>query len=187
MSVNVYPPPGVAHSSLTGLSANDHPQYALDAAVDADLAAMTVAIGPWTDVILDGDFTTSSATAQDIGLAFTPAANKQYEIHAKLRLRTADVLVGARPGIAWPTGLTDGTAMIHAGAAAPTIGNIAAPLLATALILGSTTDSWPCILHAELSAGASPSGTFKLQLASGTALTNVTVKAGSFLRYREVA
>ena len=33
-------------------------------------------------------------------------------------------------------------------------------------------------------AGASPSGTFRVQLASETAGTNVIMKAGSFIRYR---
>ena len=34
--------------------------------------------------------------------------------------------------------------------------------------------------------GASPSGAFKIQLASETAGTTVTMKAGSWLAYREV-
>jgi hypothetical protein len=33
-------------------------------------------------------------------------------------------------------------------------------------------------------AGATPSGTIKLQLASETAGTTVTIKTGSFLKYR---
>jgi hypothetical protein len=35
-------------------------------------------------------------------------------------------------------------------------------------------------------AGASPSGTVKVQLASETAGTTVTIKAGSYLRYRSI-
>lgn len=42
------------------------------------------------------------------------------------------------------------------------------------------------LLEAYVIAGASPGGTFKLQLASETAGTNVTMKAGSFLKYRTV-
>ena len=147
---------------------------------------------PWTYIKLAADFTTSSATAVDItGMAFTPAANKRYEFEARLRLRTATATVGAKPGLAWPTGFTDGgaeaRAPISATAEVMAFGNPNAAILAAVTALPNTTQSWPGYVGGEIQMGASPSGTVKLQLASETAGTNVTCKAGSWLRYREIA
>lgn len=144
----------------------------------------------WTYVKLFSDFTTSSATAVDItGLAFTPVANTQYEFEALLLCRTPTTLtVGPRPGLAWPTGGTDGVASIEMPTATTTqvllFGNINAALLAAVGGLPNITQSYPARIRGNFMAGASPSGTVKLQLASETAATNVVAKAGSFLRYR---
>lgn len=146
---------------------------------------------PWTYVKLSSDFTTNSATAVDItGLNFTPAANTQYEFEALLLLRTATATVGPRPGLAWPTGGTDGVADIYmptsASAQVLVFGNINAALLAAVGGLPNTTQSWPSRISGTFIAGASPSGTVKMQMASETAGTTVTVKAGSYLRYRTI-
>ena len=146
---------------------------------------------PWTYIKLGSDFVTSSSTAVPItGLAFTPAANTTYEVEAVLFTRTATTTVGPRPGIAWPTGLTDGVATIAQTSSATAKvfanGNIAAALLSPVGGLPNTTQSYPAILSAVFVVGASPSGTFRIQLASETAATNVTVKAGSYLKYRSI-
>lgn len=145
----------------------------------------------WTYVRLTSDFTTSSATAVDVtGLAFTPAASKTYEVRAQFLVRTATTTVGPRPGCAWPTGLTDGVASVYvtssASAQVMTKGNSSAAVLAPVGGLPNTTQSYPGQLDATLVVGASPSGTFKVQLASETAATNVTMNAGSWLAYREI-
>lgn len=145
----------------------------------------------WTYIKLASDFTTSSATAVDVtGLAFTPAANQHYEFEAQLRLRTATATVGPRPGLAWSTGLSDGFAGIDTTSAATTRiltnGNISGALLAAVGGLPTTTGSWPGYIFGNATAGASPSGTIKVQLASETAGTVVTIKAGSFLKYRTI-
>lgn len=144
---------------------------------------------PWVYVVLSSDFPTTSATAVDVtGLAFTPLANTRYEIEGKFMLRTATATVGARPGVAWPTGMTDGVVWIMASTSATGIqqafGNINAAVLNANPGLTNTTQSWPAKLEAILQAGASPSGTFKVQLASETAGTSVTIKANSYIRYR---
>ena len=146
---------------------------------------------PWTYIKLGSDFVTSSATAVDItGMAFTPSANTSYEFEALLLLRTATTTVGPRPGLAWPTGGTDGVARIDmtssATAALIANGSIAASLLVAVGGLPTTTQSYPALVVGMFIAGASPSGTVKLQMASETAGTNVTVKAGSFLKYRSI-
>lgn len=144
---------------------------------------------PWIYVILASDFTTTSATAVDVtGLAFTPAASTKYEFEAVLMTRTATTTVGPRPGLAWPTGMTDGVARIKqtssATAELTTNGNINAALLCAVGGLPTNTLSYPANIKGIVIAGGTPSGTVKVQLASETAGTTVTIKAGSFLKYR---
>lgn len=143
----------------------------------------------WTTVKLANDFTTSSATAVDVtGLAFTPAPNTDYEFEALLLTRTATATVGPRPGLAWPTGGTDGVAMIEQTSSATAKvfahGNINAALLAPVGGLPNTTQSYPARVWGMFRAGANPSGAVQVRLASETAGTVVTVKAGSLLKYR---
>ena len=146
---------------------------------------------PWTYAKLAADFTTSSATAVDVtGLAFTPAASKVYEFRGLLLLRTATTTVGPRPGLAWATGLDDGSVRFMTPSSATanlnTVGNISAPVLVAVGGLPTTTGSWLGKFEGIAVSGGSPSGTIKLQLASETAATNVTAKAGSFIAYREI-
>ena len=146
---------------------------------------------PWTYAKLGSDFVTSSATAVDVtGLAFTPASNTDYEFEAILMVRTATATVGPRPGLAWPTGMTDGVADMFtpsSGTAQTLVfGNIAATMLAAVGGLPNTTSSYIIRVGGVVRAGASPSGTLRLQLASETAGTNVTAKAGSFIKWRTI-
>jgi hypothetical protein len=148
-------------------------------------------VDPWTYIKLSSDFTTGSATAVDVtGLAFTPAANTQYEFEAHLLCRTAAVAAGPRPGVAWPTGGTDGIASIYTPSSTTTEvqqhGNINAAVLGPVGGLPTATQSYGAKILGTFIAGASPSGAVRLQLASETAGTNVTVKAGSFLKYRSI-
>lgn len=162
-----------------------------DAAGTLTVAATGGSSDPWTYVKLGTDFVTISATAVDVtGLAFTPAADKTYEFEAVLRLRTATATVGPRPGLAWPTGTTDGVAGIDMTSSATARllanGNPNAALLAADGGLPNTTRSYPAWIRGNVTMGASPSGTVKVQMATETAGTNVTVKAGSYLKYREI-
>jgi hypothetical protein len=146
---------------------------------------------PWTYIKLANDFTTSSATAVDItGLAFTPAANLQYEFEACLFMRTATATVGPKPGLAWPGGVTDAVADAYASISATVEvqahGNANAALLAASTALANTTQSFSGRLFGSMKMGGSPTGTLKVQLASETAGTNVIAKAGSFLKYRTI-
>lgn len=65
-------------------------------------------------------------------------------------------------------------------------GNINAALLAAVGGLPNTTQSYPSRIRGTFIAGASPSGTVKVKLASETAGTTVTAKAGSFIKWREI-
>lgn len=146
---------------------------------------------PWTYLKLTSDFVTSSATAVDVtGLGFTPAANTDYEFEVLLLCRTATATVGPRAGLAWPTGMSDGVADIFtpsSGTAQTLVfGNIGGAMLAAVGGLPNTTSSYPVRLGGMVRAGASPAGDLRIQMASETAGTNVTVKAGSFLKYRTI-
>lgn len=146
---------------------------------------------PWTYLKLSSNFVTSSGTAVDItGLAFTPVSSVQYEFEAMLLLRTATATVGPRPGLAWPVGGVDGVAQIYmptsATAQVLAFGNINAALLSAVGGLPNTTQSWPSSIKGTVIAGVSPTGNLRLQMASETGGTNVTVMAGSFLKYRVI-
>jgi hypothetical protein len=146
---------------------------------------------PWTYVRLTSDFSTTSASAVDItGLAFTPTVSTRYEVEAVLLVRTATATVGPRPGIAWPSGTVDGVADVRVASSAvaevQAKGNVNAALLAPVGGLPNTTQSWPAFLQAGFGVNGSVSGSFRAQIASETAGTTVTVKAGSFLKYRTI-
>jgi hypothetical protein len=158
---------------------------------DGSFAAPGGGADPWTYLKLGSDFTISTVAAGDVtGLAFTPLANTQYEFEASLMLRTATATVNPRIGLAWPTGMTDGCASLWIAQAATTqllaFGNIAAAILTAVGGLPNNTQSWPGGIVGIAKAGATPSGTVRVQLASETAGTIVRVVAGSFLKYRVV-
>lgn len=180
---------GTADAAVSAHEAagNPHPSYLT--AAEADLLYAPLEADAWTYAVLGTDFTTTSATAVDVtGLSFTPAANKTYEFEAKLMVRTATAAVGPRPGVAWPATISDGVVDIEitssASAAVRQLGGYGASVLAPVGGLPLTTRSYPSNIVGMLIAGATPSGSLKLQLASETAGTTVTIKAGSFLRWR---
>ncbi len=173
-----------------GASANDSAADTLRDAfgkVNANFTELYAA--DWTTILLASDFTTSSASAVDVGLGFAPAANLRYEFEARLMLRTATTTVNPRVGLAWASGLSDGAATVQESQAATgtplfASGNPSAALLIAVGGLPNTTGSWPAKVDGIALAGATPSGSVRIQLASETAGTNVTLKAGSILRYR---
>jgi hypothetical protein len=146
---------------------------------------------PWTYVKLASDFPTTSATAVDVtGLFFTPLSSRTYLVEGNLLLRTATATVGPRPGCAWNTGNTDGVMSIQTTSSATANvfanGNINAAVLTPVGGFPNTTQSWPAYLYGTLIVGASPTGNWRVQLASETAGTSVTMKAGSWIRYRTI-
>lgn len=154
--------------------------------------AGAAAADPWTYVKLTSDFVTSSATAVGVtGLEFTPAANKSYVFEAQLLTRTAVAAYGVRPGIAWPAGtITDAVVEVRQSTSATArvlaFGNGGAVVQALGTALPDTTQSWPAKIAGTLITGASPSGNLRVIVATETAGTNATIKAGSWLRYREI-
>jgi len=144
---------------------------------------------PWTYVVLGSDFSTANTAAVNVTeLAFTPSASKKYEIYGMFMLTTSNVLYGPRPGCAWPTGMTNGVVMFEMTSAAGTQvlqnGNKNAAVLCPAGGLPKIDESYPAQMNAMLVVGPSPSGNFQIQLASENSTATVTMKAGSFIKYR---
>lgn len=154
--------------------------------------AGAAAADPWTYVKRASDFVTSSATSVDVtGLEFTPAANKSYVFEAQLLTRTDATATGVRPGIAWPAGtITDAVVEVSQSTSATAqvlaFGNGGAAVRALGTGLPNITQSWPAKIAGTMIIGATPSGNLRVIVASETAGTNVTIKAGSWLRYREI-
>lgn len=149
------------------------------------------AVDKWTYIKLGSDFTTSSGSAVDVtGMSFAPAANKTYVIESQQLMRSATATIAPRVGVAWPTGSSDGAIEVKSGTSATArviaYGNPSASVLCANTGVGDTTNSWLSNFFATLIMGASPSGTFKMQLAAETAGTNVTLKAGTWMRYRTI-
>lgn len=146
---------------------------------------------PWIYTKLTSDFTTANSTLTDItGLTFTPASSTMYEFEAVLMIRTGTATNNPRTGIAWPTaGVTDGVAFIQqTGSTTATLvyeaGNSAATIQIPAGALPGASASYPVFIKGVLNMTTGASGTFKLQMAAETAGTSMTVRAGSFFKYR---
>jgi hypothetical protein len=184
-----------AHAPSNAQKNSDITKAEIEAKLTGEISSHTHASSggsdPWTYLRLANDFTTTSSSAVDVtGLGFAPAANQRYEFVGRLMVRTATATVGPRPGIAWATGLSDGVAFIQQTSSATANvfanGNITATVLAPVGGVPTTTGSWPALIEGQAMSGGTPSGNIRVQLASETAGTTVTMKAGSFLKYRTV-
>jgi len=151
-----------------------------------------VASEAWTYAFLASDHTNTTTTPTDVpGLAFTPAANKRYEVEGRFFVRAAATTTGAQIGVVWPTGIVAPSAA-HLGspssATALTLANVTRGTTGAANATGvpSTTLEALGLLTAVLTTGASPSGTFKIRLDSEVAASEARMLAGSFIRYREI-
>lgn len=145
--------------------------------------------GGWTYVTLGSTFTTSSGTPVSVtGLAFTPAASTNYDIRGQFLLRTTNTAQGARPGVSYPSGMTDGVSYLQCTSSTSNMiqsnGDIAAAHQCLTTGLPDTTGSWAGNLVATLLSGGSPSGDYQITLHSETAGTDVSMRAGSWIAYR---
>jgi hypothetical protein len=145
---------------------------------------------PWTVIKLGSDFTATDATPANVtGLGFTPSANKTYMIRGYFLLRSTATAAGVRPGVTWPTGITDGAAKISSPNALTTevIANVDGGTsgFAASAATPNTTGSWLGGVEAMLVTGGSPSGDFQITLQSENT-SDVVMRAGSYIMYREI-
>lgn len=160
----------VSHNTLTGLQGGGGGDYYhLNATQYSSLASLITE--QWTYVKLGSDYSTSSTSAVDIpGLTFTPDPSKTYVVEAFLLVESNSTTTGVKPGVAWPTGLTNGAAKIDVTNSAT--GLVYANINYSGSGSASGTDwpvanqSFPATIAATFITGASPSGSFKLTLAS---------------------
>lgn len=144
----------------------------------------------WTTVSAPATFTSNVTTAADIpGLAFTPEANKNYEVEALLLIRSTATTTGVRIGWNPPTGLNDGGVNIDVpvSAASRTFSNAGgAASQANGTSMPVVNVSYLSTVKGFLRVGPTPSGDFTLTLSSEVAASDVSVRAGSILRFREI-
>lgn len=181
-----------AHAPSDAQKNSDITKAEIEAKLTGEISSHSHAGGgsdPWTVVVLESDFTTASSTAVDVGLGFTPAADTRYIFDGMLLCRTTLTTTGPRPCLIWPTGgADDGIATLNMTNSNTTQliqnGNPAAALVTANGGLPSTNRSYPALVQGSVLMGSSPSGDLKISLATETAGTDVSVRAGSYLRYR---
>lgn len=146
---------------------------------------------PWTTLVNSSDINATSTTAVDItDLAFTPEANKQYEIEAKILVQSGGTGQGARIGVQWPTGYLKGAVLIAAvnKSTSTAIKNITAGTddFNTAGEMPSANEPYLVIISGILTMDASPSGDFQLDIRAENGSHSVWALVGSVLKYREL-
>ena len=142
----------------------------------------------WVYVKLVSAATTTGTANSNTLLAFTPIANTMYEFEAKLFLQSAATTTGVRPGIAWPSGLTQNSAWVlsptsQTAFASRFFGNTStanAASTATAII----NEGFYGKAEGMFVTGANPSGNLIITLASEIAASEVRIMQNSFIRYR---
>lgn len=148
----------------------------------------------WTLLTQSADLPNSTTTASaSSDLKITPAAGGKYEIFGMLFLKSAAAATGARPGFQWPTGLSatasGGGGVIFSPGATPNsafqvFSQPGATLASNANAHPSNTGYYPAFVVATLIAGGTPVGDFAITIESEVAASQVTLGAGSWIRYR---
>lgn len=160
-----------------------------------DITVAAAAAADWTTVVLGTTYSTTSAGNTVVtGLAFTPAINKTYAIEGFFLLTTTLATVGARPGVqSWPTNLGTGSAArteVPNSATASAQSNIPGGTAGLALSTGLPAtggNGYLALLDAVMRTTGTSSGDFQIGLGSETSGTSVSMLAGSYIRYREIA
>ncbi|HUV48226.1 MAG TPA: hypothetical protein VMX11_04540 [Actinomycetes bacterium] len=148
----------------------------------------------WTYARISSDFSVSTNPAVDTdvsGMAFTPAASKNYEIEGRFLVTAGQTANGVQIGAVWPTGLVTPSAVrIDIPFSPIQYNNINLPRSTNGRVSTQGTISTSLeslgLLWGMLSTDASPSGTFKITIKSEGNGQTATMKAGSFIRYREI-
>lgn len=145
----------------------------------------------FTDVILGSDFSTASGSSVNItGLAFTPAANKRYEIRGLLIVESSSGTVGIQVGVSQASGSTGGAVRIGAPNSTNALlfdFNDGSPAASSAVTTNSPGAGNRGIadITGIMIYGGSPSGSFQMTVAAEAGSGTVTIRAGSFIAYRE--
>ena len=146
--------------------------------------------GGWTYVVLGSNCDDSDGTPTLCsGLSFTPGTNKTYDIRGQLLCSTANAAIGCRPGIQFPTGMTDGVGQITCSSSltGATVANLTHGTNGECNSSGAAdTNAFPAQVTSTLVTGAGVSGDFGITLKNESGATTVTIRAGSWIAYREI-
>jgi hypothetical protein len=145
----------------------------------------------WSEAVLAADFSTTSTTQTNVtDFSFTPVANKRYIVEGWIAHTANATGTGVRVGVTMPTGLTVAAVQINAmnGAASLQANN---NLAASGNTSSTSANSGGAVatmtrLDCVVFAGASPGGAVQITVASEIAANQVTILAGSVLRWRDI-
>ena len=145
----------------------------------------------WTYLRLDSDFSNSTTTMADVtGLAFTPDPDAQYIVEGLFMLQSAAATTGPQTGFVWPTNVGNGVYYTQqasaAGSTVPRYGNTSANFTSGVADIADATGSWPQFINLTFLTTSTTTGDFKVTLRSEVAASNVTMKTGSYIRYRRL-
>ena len=184
-----------AHAPVNAQKNSDITKGEVEAVLTGELTSHThagsVGADQWTIIKLAGDFTTSLVANTNVpNFYFTPAPNKTYLIFGYFLLRTATATVGARPGVAWPSNITDSIMRMEASnsltaSALQLFGAMTTKNAASTGLATTTGSHWGSLDGIMITSGT-VSGNFQIALATETAGTNVTIKGASIIMYREL-
>ena len=156
----------------------------------------TGATGPagvdaWAYVFLASNALNSTTTSTDTLLAFTPLANKRYEIEIRLFMQAVVITTGVQVGIKWPSsGVAQNIAWLTSPSSATAStqrfwGNTVAARVAATGVAVANEGIWGGG-SAVMVMGSSVAGDFIITLASEVAASEARIMANSFIRYREI-
>lgn len=178
----------VLTTALTGFVKS----YGAVAATDTVLQALQK-LSEWTTLLAAAEVTCSSHTAAVTlsDFTFTPDENSVYEVVGKLLVRSSSATSGVRISI-YPQNAGNADFAFYGqvpnGNATITGQNIGATpgYQIAGVNMPSTTESYMAKFDGVLVSGASPAA-FTCALLAESAGSTVSVRAGSFLRYRRIA
>lgn len=145
----------------------------------------------WSEAVLSADSSMSSTTPANVtGLSFTPVANHRYIVEAWLAHTANAIGTGVRCGITMPSGLNVAPVMISSanGSASVQGNNNSAGSGTTSSTSANSAGAVAnmTFIRAMVLAGASPGGDVQVVVASELDANQVTVLAGSVLRWRDI-
>lgn len=147
----------------------------------------------WTYLYLTSSVSAmGTGTSNITGLAFAPAASTMYEIVVKILIQSDSASRAATIGVAWPTGMTDGSIWFESLTTSTSTSNTT--YYYRTLPLGTdgqnSVTGWAELdtsyivqATALLYSGASPSGNFQMTFSNENASQTTTIMPGSMLRY----
>jgi len=151
-------------------------------------ASAQESINSWTYVTLHSNFSTANTTSVNVGLNFTPQANKNYDVQVYYMVRSPVLeTVAPRPGLNWSSGLIDGVAFIQSPALQTVVQtncNINTTCIAPIGGLDSSLSSYGGTITSIFQSGSNSTGKIEVTLASETEGTQVMMMKGSYLKYR---